>query len=323
MYQVEELHALINNRIKEIDFSIEPIELYSPIEYTLSGNGKRLRPLLTLIATNMFSEEIHKALNPAIGIEIFHNFTLLHDDIMDKAEIRRNKSTVHRKWNENVAILSGDAMMIKAYECFFTLPSSMLADILPVFNTAALQVCEGQQYDMNFESRMDVTTDEYLQMISLKTAVLIAGSLKIGALIGGSDKENADNLYDFGLNMGLIFQLQDDYLDVFGNEQTFGKQIGGDITSNKKTFLLLSALEKAQGETRNKLLYLLHVEPDTKAKINGITQIYTEMDIPKIVENKIEFYHQKAKEALAKVSIADEKKQILLNLSESLIHREK
>ena len=323
MYQAKELQALVNKTIKEIDFSIKPLELYAPIEYTLEGNGKRLRPLLTLMACNLFSENIDKALKPAIGIEVFHNFTLLHDDIMDKADLRRNRLTVHKKWNDNVAILSGDAMMIKAYEYFFDLEPSLLSEILPIFNKTALEVCEGQQYDMNFESRMDVTTDDYIQMIRLKTAVLLAGSLKIGALIGGADKENAQSLYEFGINLGLIFQLQDDYLDVYGDESTFGKQIGGDITSNKKTYLLLSALEKAQGEIRNKLLYLLHVEPEMNSKIQGVTEIYNELEIPHLIDSQIVHYYNKAIESFSKIKVSSEKKKALLSLAESLIKREK
>ncbi len=323
MYPAEELQRIVNNTIKKINFATEPFELYTPIEYALAGGGKRIRPLLALMACNLFSDEIQKALNPAVGIEIFHNFTLLHDDIMDKAELRRNKPTVHKKWNDNVAILSGDAMMIKAYEFFFELEPGLLAKVLPVFNKTALQVCEGQQFDMNFESRMDVNTAEYIQMITLKTAVLLACSLKAGALIGGTDEKNANCLYDFGLNLGLVFQLQDDFLDVYGDVKTFGKQIGGDITSNKKTFLLIKALELARGETRNKLLYLLHVEPDINVKIKGITDIYNELNIPQIVRNKIDFYHQKAMESLNQVNVKEDRKATLINLAESLIKREK
>ena len=323
MFQVQELQNIVNNAIKEINFTTEPRELYAPIEYTLEGNGKRLRPLLALMACNLFSDDISKAIKPALGLEIFHNFTLLHDDIMDKADLRRNKPTVHKKWNDNVAILSGDAMMIKAYEFFFSLEPELMSSVLPVFNQTALEVCEGQQYDMDFESRMDVTTDEYLKMIRLKTAVLLAGSLKIGAMIGGADQKNAESIYDFGINIGLIFQLQDDFLDVYGDEKTFGKQIGGDIASNKKTYLLLSALEKAEGEIRNKLLYLLHVEPEIKAKIAGVTEIYNELGIPKIIDEKIEFFYQKAKVLLNKILLPDEKKTVLLNLTESLIKRDK
>jgi geranylgeranyl diphosphate synthase type II len=312
MYQAEELQIIVNDTIKKIDFGTDPVELYSPIEYALSGGGKRIRPLLTLMACNLFSDDIQKAISPALGMEIFHNFTLLHDDIMDKADLRRNKPTVHKKWNENVAILSGDAMMIKAYEYFFTLEPEQLAKVLPVFNKTALQVCEGQQYDMNFESRMDVNAEEYVQMITLKTAVLLACCLKVGSLIGGADNENSKYLYEFGLNLGLVFQLQDDYLDVYGDVNTFGKQIGGDIASNKKTFLLINALENAKGEVRNKLLYNLHVEPNTKTKIMEVTGIYNELGIPQNI----------AMNSLGKVKLPDNRKTILTQLAESLIKRE-
>lgn len=323
MYQTEELQSIINKRIREINFSSEPVELYSPIEYALEGGGKRIRPLLTLMACNLFSEEIHKAIDPAVGIEIFHNFTLLHDDIMDNADLRRNKPTVHKKWNDNVAILSGDAMMIKAYEFFFSLEPELLAKVLPVFNKTALQVCEGQQYDMNFESSMDINTDEYIKMITLKTAVLLACSVKVGSLIGGAGENQADLLYDFGLNLGLVFQLQDDFLDVYGDENTFGKKIGGDITSNKKTFLLINALEKAKGDIRSKLLYLLHDEPDIKSKIAGITGIYDELNIPETVKNKVDLYFNRAIKSLNNVNISENNKSLLIKLAESLNGREK
>lgn len=323
MYQAEELQKIINNLINELDFRTEPVELYSPVEYALSGSGKRLRPLLTLMSCNLFSENIQKALKPAIGLEIFHNFTLLHDDIMDKADLRRNKPTVHKKWNENVAILSGDAMMIKAYEFFFGLEPELLSRVLPVFNKTALEVCEGQQYDMNFETRMDVSTDEYLQMITLKTAVLLAASLKIGALIGGADEKNTELLYDFGINLGIAFQLQDDYLDTFGDVKTFGKQIGGDIVANKKTYLLLSALEKATGETKNQLQKLLNEKVESEVKIKEVTAIYNQLGIPEVIKQKLDEYQNKAIKALNAVNVSSDKKELLKNISLQLLNREK
>ncbi|PIY02318.1 MAG: isoprenyl synthetase, partial [Bacteroidetes bacterium CG_4_10_14_3_um_filter_31_20] len=222
MLKFEEIQNIVNNEIAKLDFKSEPVELYQPISYALSGNGKRLRPCLALLSCNLFNNDIRNAIKPAIGVEMFHNFTLLHDDIMDKADIRRNKPTVHKKWNENVAILSGDAMLIKTYELFFELKPNILAKVIEVFNKAALQVCEGQQYDMNFETKIDVTTDEYIKMITLKTAVLLAASLKIGAIIGGATLKDANLLYNYGINLGIAFQLQDDYLDVYGDVKTFG-----------------------------------------------------------------------------------------------------
>jgi len=258
MLKFEEIQNIVNNEIAKLDFKSEPVELYQPISYVLSGNGKRLRPCLALLSCNLFNNDIRNAIKPAIGVEMFHNFTLLHDDIMDKADIRRNKPTVHKKWNENVAILSGDAMLIKTYELFFELKPNILAKVIEVFNKAALQVCEGQQYDMNFETKIDVTTDEYIKMITLKTAVLLAASLKIGAIIGGATLKDANLLYNYGINLGIAFQLQDDYLDVYGDVKTFGKKIGGDIVSNKKTYLLISAIENAKDENKHKLLNLLY-----------------------------------------------------------------
>jgi geranylgeranyl diphosphate synthase, type II len=323
MFKPEDIQETINNKIKSIDFNIQPVELYTPIEYILDGSGKRLRPLLTLMSCNIFSENIDNAVSPAIGLEVFHNFTLLHDDIMDKADMRRNKATVHKKWNENVAILSGDAMMIKAYEFFFTLESELLSKVLPVFNKTALQVCEGQQYDMNFETRMDVSTNEYLHMITLKTAVLLATSLKIGAVIGGANEKDAEALYNFGINLGIAFQLQDDYLDVYGDVNTFGKKIGGDITSNKKTFMLLSALEKAKGDTKKKLQKLLDEKVEAQVKIQEVTAIYNKLHIPEIVKEKMICFQEMAMADIDSVKVPDEKKKLLKEISLALLERKK
>ncbi len=324
MFQYKELQNIINNEIEQLNFNIEPFELYKPIEYVLSGSGKRLRPVLTLIACNLFSDEISKAIKPAIGLEVFHNFTLLHDDIMDKADIRRNKPTVHKKWNDNTAILSGDAMMIKAYEFFFSLNPEILAEVLPVFNKTALQVCEGQQYDMEFETRLNVTVEEYLQMITLKTAVLLASSLKIGAIIGGANEKDANLLYDFGINLGLAFQLQDDYLDVYGDVKTFGKQIGGDIVSNKKTFMLISAIEKAKDENKKRLFELINSDNFENAKkIQEVTDIYNQLNIPFILKEKLDYYHKSAINNLNQISVNNDKINILSELSKELIIREK
>ncbi len=328
MLKFEEIQNIVNSEIEKLNFKTEPVELYEPISYVLSGNGKRLRPCLALLSCNLFSEEIKTAVKPAIGLEMFHNFTLLHDDIMDKADLRRNKPTVHKKWNENVAILSGDAMLIKAYEFFFELKSEVLSKVLEVFNTSALQVCEGQQFDMNFETRLNVTADEYIKMITLKTAVLLAASLKIGAIIGGASLKDADLLYNYGINLGIAFQLQDDYLDVYGDAKTFGKQIGGDIVSNKKTFMLISAIGNANDDKKQKLLNLINPsETNCKIKndqkIKEVTNIYNSLNIPSTLKKKIDYYHNLAIDNLNLVSINKKNKEILYSLSNNLLIRDK
>ncbi|PLX19439.1 MAG: isoprenyl synthetase, partial [Marinilabiliales bacterium] len=269
MYNLKELQDLINKKISNEKIGREPFSLYDPIKYTLESGGKRIRPVLVLMTCNLFSDKIEHALRPAIGLEIFHNFTLLHDDIMDHADIRRGNPTVHKKWNENAAILSGDAMFIKAYEYFLDCQSTNFREILKIFNSTALEVCEGQQYDMEFEEKAIVTEAEYLRMIELKTSVLLAAALKIGALLGGANEKDADLLYQFGLNIGLAFQLQDDYLDVYGDVKVFGKKIGGDIVANKKTFMLIKAQEMARGEIKEQLNQLLNEQDfDRETKIN-------------------------------------------------------
>jgi len=276
------------------------------------------------MSCNLFKNNINEAINPAIGLEIFHNFTLLHDDIMDNADLRRNQPTVHKKWNDNVAILSGDAMMIKSYDYFFDLIPKTFIPVIKEFNKAALQVCEGQQYDMNFENISNVSVNNYINMITLKTAVLLACSLKVGAIIGGAKKTDADLLYNFGINMGLAFQLQDDFLDVYGDVKTFGKKIGGDIISNKKTFLLIAALEKADKNTKSKLIGLLNNKKITNSeKIKNVTNIYNLLDIPEITKKKIEFYYKKSINIIDKVSVKNEKKNTLLELSNKLLNRNK
>jgi len=324
MLKFEEIQNIVNNEIAKLDFKSEPVELYQPISYALSGNGKRLRPCLALLSCNLFNNDIRNAIKPAIGVEMFHNFTLLHDDIMDKADIRRNKPTVHKKWNENVAILSGDAMLIKTYELFFELKPNILAKVIEVFNKAALQVCEGQQYDMNFETKIDVTTDEYIKMITLKTAVLLAASLKIGAIVGGATLKDADLLYYYGINLGIAFQLQDDYLDVYGDVKTFGKKIGGDIVSNKKTYLLISAIENAKDENKYKLLNLLynkHIK--SHEKIKEVTDIYNDLNIPQVLKEKLHFYHSQAVNNISQVNAKKGDINVFIKLSNNLLIRKK
>lgn len=322
MYNLAELQDKVNNFISKDNIGREPFSLYDPINYTLKSGGKRIRPVLVLMASNLFSEDIENAIKPAIGLEIFHNFTLLHDDIMDHADIRRGNPTVHKKWNENTAILSGDAMFIKAYEYFLDCESPNFREILKVFNLTALEVCEGQQYDMEFEDRNNVAEQEYLRMIELKTSVLLAAALKIGALLGGADIKDADLLYEFGKNIGLAFQLQDDYLDVYGDTEVFGKQIGGDIVANKKTFMLIKALELAKGDDKKQLDYLLTSNNiDREEKVKAVTEIYNSLKIKEIVQKRIQELNGKALGFLNQVSVLDNKKSELKMLVEKLINR--
>lgn len=323
MYSFEKIQSLVNEKIGNCYLSGNPDELYEPIRYMMSLGGKRIRPVLTIMACNLYSDEIKESLNPSVGLEVFHNFTLVHDDIMDNATLRRNKPTVYKKWNSNIAVLSGDAMLIKSYEFFFDLKRKVKDDVLKVFNKTALEVCEGQQYDMNFESRNDVSEKEYIEMIRLKTAVLIAASLKIGGIIGGADREDAENLYLFGENLGLAFQLRDDFLDVFGNEQKFGKNIGGDIVSNKKTYLLISALQNAdEKEYKSIISWLNKNKFDHDQKITFFKKIYSDLKIDDLVQNKIDEYHHKAKTNLLKLSVSRDRLKPLMSLSELMMKRE-
>jgi geranylgeranyl diphosphate synthase type II len=322
MFTFTELLEKINDSISNEKIGREPFSLYDPINYTLKSGGKRIRPVLVLMACNLFYDNMEEAIKPAIGLEIFHNFTLFHDDIMDHANLRRGNPTVHKKWNENTAILSGDAMFIKAYEYFLRCKSPNFRDILKVFNNTALEVCEGQQYDMEFENRNNVTEQEYLRMTELKTSVLLAAALKIGALLGGADKSDANFLYEFGRNIGLAFQLQDDLLDVYGDAAVFGKQIGGDIVANKKTFMLIKALELAKGEDKTRLNDLLLLKDlGRDKKVAAVTEIYNRLNIRNIVQNRIEELNQKALDYLSRVSVEEYKKSELKKLAEKLIKR--
>ena len=322
MYTLSELQNVINESIKNENIGREPYSLYDPINYTLEAGGKRIRPALVLLACNLFSNDVKQAVKPAIGLEIFHNFTLLHDDIMDHADIRRGIPTVHKKWNENTAILSGDAMFIKAYEYFLDCQSSNFREILKVFNITALEVCEGQQYDMEFENRQDVSEDEYLRMIELKTSVLLAAALKIGAMIGGADQTDADLLYEFGRNIGLAFQLQDDFLDVYGDVKVFGKEIGGDIVANKKTMMLIKALELAQGKDLDDLKKILDQEEFNRdEKVKAVTNIYDQLKIKEIVQNQIIELNEKAIQYLSQVNVTEDKKSELKKLADKLLNR--
>lgn len=325
MYSIEKLQEILKNalneKMKEIT-SKEPVLLFEPIEYTMQMGGKRLRPVLLLLSYNLFKNDIENAVPAALALEIFHNFTLLHDDIMDKAEMRRNRLTVHKKFSENSAILSGDAMAFLSYKYLLECKSDYLLDVIDLFSNTALEVCEGQQFDMDFENRLDVNENEYLEMIRLKTAVLLACALKAGALLANADKNTAELLYQFGIQLGLAFQLQDDYLDSFGDEKTFGKKIGGDILSNKKTYLLINALEKSSVSQKEKLLFWINSTNYTPhEKIKEVLKIYTELQIKQITLKKIDSYFMGAEQILKQIKVTDVKKQELKNISLKMLKR--
>ena len=324
MYSIEQVRTYIDKSIKELVFNKEPKELYEPIRYVFGTGGKRLRPLMTLMACNLFDDSLDGALTPALGLEIFHNFTLLHDDIMDEADLRRNHPTVHKKWDQNVAILSGDVMAILAYEYITTCDISVLPDVIKVFNTTARQVCEGQQFDMNFEKLNQVAVEEYLKMIEMKTSVLLAGCMQIGAIIGGAKKEDAELLYNFGRDIGMAFQVQDDLLDTYGDTEVFGKRIGGDIIANKKTFLLIKALEKADSKQNGILNKLINESNNNhQEKIDAVKGIYDDLNIKNLTSDIAGDYFKNALVNLNKVQIPEEKKVHLKQLAELLLKREK
>ena len=322
MYTIKDLQCLVEKELSAQQFVEQPEGLYLPIEYVLGIGGKRIRPTLCLAGCYLFNDEIKSAIKPALGLEIFHNFTLLHDDVMDNADVRRNQPTVHIKWDPNTAILSGDAMLIKAYQYVADLNTNHLPSVMALFSQTALEVCEGQQYDMEFETRQDVTVDEYMKMIRLKTAVLLAGSLKTGAIIGGASDEQANLLYEFGENIGLGFQLQDDFLDVYGDVETFGKAIGGDIVANKKTFMLINALQLASGDLRKKLdEWLMAEDFDADKKIDAVRAIYDKVGVADLAREKMQNYFNKAMEALNKVNGKEAMKEDLRQFALKLIER--
>lgn len=324
LYTADFLSNKIEEAISNISFDLKPKSLFDPIEYAISVGGKRVRPLLVLLATNMFGKEVEKSLKPAIGIEIFHNFTLLHDDLMDKSDMRRGMPAVHKRWNANTAILSGDAMLIESYKYVASAPSELLPEIIELFSTTAMEVCQGQQLDMDFEKRADVTETEYIEMIELKTAVLLGCSLKMGAILANASARDAELLYNYGINIGLAFQLKDDLLDVYGDAKTFGKNIGGDIVSNKKTYLLIKALKTSNKKQHAELMTWISAEDfDKNEKIESVKNIYNELNLKSISENLIEKYYLAALDSLSSINVADERKKELISLSENLMYREK
>lgn len=323
MEQISTIVEEIEKVIADHQYGQKPKELYEPIEYIMQLGGKRLRPAMALATAEIFGANRQDVILPIIGIEVFHNFTLVHDDIMDKAPMRRGQSTVHEKWNANVAILSGDVMLIKAYELLLKSPPTLLPSILSKFNQCACEVCEGQQMDMNFEVRQDVTTLEYIEMIKLKTAVLLGFSLEMGAILGGSSDANATLLRDFGTNIGIGFQLKDDFLDVYGDQAKFGKQVGGDIISNKKTFLLIEALAKVEGEQAQELQKWIDLEEfNPEEKVAAVTSIYNDLKIDQLTRNKMNEYFDLAMFQLESLQIEEEKKLPLQQFAHYLINRE-
>ena len=323
MFTINELTEKINQHFAELQFNRQPQGLYDPVAYVLSLGGKRIRPLLMLMAYNLYREDVERIFPQATGIEVYHNYTLLHDDLMDKADRRRGKPTVHKVWNENTAILSGDAMLVLAYQFMAQCPAEKLKEVMDLFSLTALEICEGQQMDMDFETRKDVTEAEYIEMIRLKTSVLLSCSLKMGALLAGASDDDAQHLYDFGIRLGLAFQLKDDLLDVYGNPEVFGKNIGGDILCNKKTYLLIKAYEQATPAQRQALDAWIDAENYVpEEKIAAVTALYDEIGVKALCEQLMEAYTEQARASLQAVSVSAERKSELTALMEKLMHRE-
>ena len=323
MFTASELLDIVRGHIAGLQFTRTPKGLYDPVSYVLSLGGKRIRPVLMLMAYNLYREDVKSILQPATGIEVYHNYTLLHDDLMDRSDMRRGKATVHKVWNDNVAILSGDAMLVLAYQFMAQCASEKLKDVMDLFSLTALEICEGQQLDMEFEQRKDVKEGEYIEMTRLKTSVLLAASLKIGAILGGASKEDADALYDFGVNLGLAFQLKDDLLDVYGDPLRFGKNIGGDILCNKKTYLVIKAFEHANTDQEALLNDWFTRETfDPQEKIAAVTCLYNEIGVKALCENRIVEYSKRASESLNRVNVPAENKQELETMMNELMHRE-
>jgi len=324
MYSHSELKDLVERTLANLSYDTEAGTLLDPVRYILSVGGKRLRPVMALMACNLFTDNIENAVIPVTGLEIFHNYTLVHDDIMDQAQVRRNLPTVHIKWNLNQAVLSGDVMAFIATDCLLQSPADLLQQVMRIFNKAAIEVCKGQQLDMDFEKSFLVTEKEYLRMIGLKTAALIAASLKIGAVLGGADHTDSELLFEFGRNIGLAFQIQDDLLDIYGNSKIFGKHSGGDIVSNKKTYLLVKALEIASASQRKKLMgQLMLKEFDHELKIKTVSSLYDELNIKSITESLANQYIKKSYEYLENVSTGYRKKDEMYQLVNSLVGRER
>ena len=324
MYSSEELLKKVNEAIAQLPYDRTPASLYEPIRYVLSLGGKRVRPVLMLMGYNLYKEDPERILTQAIGLETYHNFTLLHDDLMDNADMRRGHETVHRKWNANQAILSGDTMLLQAFERIEACEVDYVKDVFATFLQTTYEIGEGQQLDVEFETRNDVAEEEYIEMIRLKTSVLLACALKIGAILAGASKQDQDNLYKFGEQMGLAFQLQDDLLDVYGDPKVFGKNIGGDITSNKKTYMLINAVNRANDAQRQELMRWIEAKTfDRDEKVRAVTALYDQIGIRQLCEQKMETYYQQALQYLAKVSVPEDRKTILKAYAAAMMKREK
>lgn len=322
MQNVQHYQEAFLNYLNQYKVDKEPSTLYDPVNYILDLGGKRLRPILTLLAAEIFNCDYKKALDAALAIEVFHNFSLIHDDIMDDAPLRRGKETVHLKWDLNTGILSGDAMLIMAYQLFENYDSETFQKLVKLFSKTALEVCEGQQYDIDFEERNDVTIEEYLKMIELKTSVLIGCALKMGAIVANASENDQDYIYEFGKNLGIAFQLQDDYLDAFADPKTFGKQVGGDIIENKKTYLYLKAIEFSSKEQKLELQHLFSIAPkDSTDKVEMVKQIYVSSGATLATQNEIKNYTDKAFIYLEKLSVDSDKKAILRQFGDALMNR--
>jgi geranylgeranyl diphosphate synthase type II len=324
MLSSKEILRLVNDYLDRLPYDREPKSLYTPIQYVLSMGGKRIRPVLMLLSYNLFREDPESILMPACALETYHNYTLLHDDLMDHADMRRGHLTVHKKWDANKAILSGDSMLVMAYERMAQCRPDKLPQVLHIFTQTALEIGEGQEYDMTFEQRTDVSEDEYIEMIRLKTSVLLACATKIGAVLADASDEDARLLYKFGEQMGLAFQLQDDYLDVYGDPAVFGKAIGGDIVSNKKTYMLINAYNRADENQRQELMrWMTATDFDRQEKIEAVTRLYNEIGIDRLAQEKIASYFAESRKYLAAVQVPEERKQFLIDYTNEMMRREK
>ncbi len=324
MLTSNEILQKVNDCIDNLRYDRKPFSLYEPMQYVLSIGGKRIRPVLMLLSYNLWKEHPEDILMPAIGLETYHNYTLLHDDLMDNADMRRGHETVHRRWDANKAILSGDSMLVLAYQHMQHVPADKLPAVLELFTVTALEIGEGQEYDMSFETRSDVTEDEYIEMIRLKTSVLLACAMKIGALLAGAPQEDADLMYQLGEKIGLAFQLQDDLLDVYGDPKVFGKAIGGDITSNKKTYMLINAVNRANAQQRKELEQWIGAkEFNRQEKVAAVTRLYDEIGIRQLCEEKINYYFEQASQTLSQINVPAEKKQFIRSYMDELLHRDK
>lgn len=323
MKTADEILSMVNEFLANLPYERKPKSLYEPIRYVLSMGGKRIRPTLMLLGYNLFKDNPEKILMNAVALETYHNYTLLHDDLMDNADLRRGHETVHKKWDANTAILSGDSMLVLAYERMAQCDEKHLAKVLKLFTTTALEIGEGQQFDMEFENRNDVKEEEYIEMIRLKTSVLLACALKMGAILADASDEDAENLYKFGEQIGLAFQLQDDYLDVYGDTKVFGKEIGGDITSNKKTYMLINAFNLADEAQRAELQKWVNAEEfDRKEKVAAVTRLYNEIGIDKMAQDKIAYYFEQSKKYLDAVSVPAERKEELAKYAQKMMKRQ-